>query len=688
MASSGSFQTNKYGGVRGLQFNWWVSSQDISGNYTDIGWNFVGYGSNSSTWYYTKNGYLNINGSRVFTQTDYKHKLSVGSVLASGSTRIYHNSDGSKSFSADGGATIYNYGTYQTGSGSWSLPTIPRASSITSSANYTKGDAVTVTISRASGNFTHTVQFLIGSTVVKQITGVGTSTTWTPTQAEVTQMLSLGTGSTIRVYTYNGNTHIGTATKGGTAYNPTSSSISNDFSFKIGSSTKFIISRSKNYYTHSLEISVLGKLIRTITGVSTETTWMPNSTELNAIYDTMKNTPKAELSVKCITYSRGAQIGTTTKKGNIEILSTNNVPTFSGWSYQNANTISNNVLGTNQVMLQGYNSVVITCNAAVAKNKASIAKYQAIVNGSVYETTDTTNRKITIPNLNLNGGVLFQVRAVDSRGFMTTVERTLTFIAYSKPTLPTINLKRKNNYEEETSMYLSGSISLAKYNNVNKNSVKAFKYRYKDTDGGSFSNWVNIITCKDPNTSQSYRYNSSNGTITLNETIIGNFKTGSTYQFEIVIQDNVKEEIFKATLTNGIPLLAYRKKKLGVNCIPDKNGKDGLYLNGKYVSYEESIYDNSSGNTGTVALESSISKSAYIIIEFKAGNFVNSVRIDNPLNKKVSLIVLDASTGTLYAKNVTIKDMTITVDSYTKVVLNSSKTSSNDIKIIKVIKGN
>lgn len=688
MASNGSFTTNAYAGIRSITFNWWVVSQDISGNFTDIGWNFTGSGSHANSWYYVLNGYLNINGSRVYTQNSTKVQLYVGTVLASGTTRIYHNSDGSKSFGADGGGTIYNYGTYQRGSGSWSLPTIPRASSITSSADYTKGDAVTVTVSRASGNFTHTIEFVVDSQVIKTITGVGTSCTWTPTKSELETMLKKGTGSVIRCYTYNGGTHIGTSTKSGTASNPTSSTITNDFSFTVGGSTKFEIDRKKNYYSHSLEISVADKLIKTISNVGTEVNWTPSNSELTAIYNAMGGTAKDTISVKCITYARGATIGNTTKTGDIVISSTNNNPTFSGWSYQNNNTISNTVLGTNQVVLQNYNSIVITCNQATAKNQASIIKYQAIVNGNTYETTDLTNRKITIPNLNLSGDVVIQVRAVDSRSFMTTVEKHLTFIPYTKPTLDTINLKRRNNYDEETTMELAGAISLINYNGSSKNKVKTFKYRYKDVEGSSYSNWIDITKSTIPNTSEKYSYNSSTGKFTLGEVEIGNFKTGSTYLFEFIIEDNVSSTPVATNLKNGIPLLSYRKKKLGVNCIPDKNGKDGLYLNGNYVSYESTIFDNSSGSTGNIVPDTSIKDSEYIIIEFKANDILNSIRIDNPLNKAAALMVVDASTGTLYVKNVSIKEKEITVTSYSKVILNSSKTSSNDIKIIKVLKGN
>ena len=58
---------------------------------------------------------------------------------------------------------------YQDNDANMVCSTIPRASSITSSADFTKGDAVTVSISRASTNFTHTVQFLVGGTVIKEI---------------------------------------------------------------------------------------------------------------------------------------------------------------------------------------------------------------------------------------------------------------------------------------------------------------------------------------------------------------------------------------------------------------------------------------------------------------------------------------------------------------------------------------
>lgn len=198
MATSGSFETGKYGGVRGLYFSWWVNSQSISRNYTDIGWNFVGSGS-GSTWYYTLNGYLNINGGRVWTQGSSKIQLSSGTVVASGTTRIYHNNDGTKRFSADGGATIYNYGTWQTGSGSWDLPTIPRQANVTGASDFTDEQNPTITFNNAGG-FRINARLEFGGTSISRdnIPNTG-SYTFSLTDAERNLLRSKCTGNSMTV---------------------------------------------------------------------------------------------------------------------------------------------------------------------------------------------------------------------------------------------------------------------------------------------------------------------------------------------------------------------------------------------------------------------------------------------------------------------------------------------------------
>ncbi len=685
------------GSYRGFEvYTDWSSSINIAGNYSDVTANHYLYMPKGWSLYIgTRSNTCTCNESKSFTSPSISNDGGSAKTIHLGTTthRVYHNADGTKTINL---TTVFNMkatisGTYVgsiTASGNITLDTIPRASSITSSGDYTKGDSVTVTLSRASTEFSHTVQFLIGSEVVKEITGVGTSATWTPTKSEVETLLSKGTNSTIRLYTYSGGTHIGTDTKAGTASNPTSSTISNDFSFVVGNKTSFNINRNKNYYTHSLEISVAGNLIKTISDVGTSTEWTPSTSELTAIYNAMSNTAKSTISVKCITYSRGANIGNTTKTGNITINETGNTPTFNNWSYVNNNSISNSVLGTNQVALQNHNSIVVTCNEAVAKHEASIAKYQVIVNNAIYETTNLTSRQITIPNLNLSGEISFQVRAIDTRGFITTVTKVITFIAYEEPKIPEISLERRNNYDEQSSLKLSGTISLIRYNNQSKNAIDVFKYRYKESGASNYNQWVDILTSTIPETAQKFHYDSLTGNFNLDEVEIGNFDKKKTYQFEFVIKDKVTELTFEGLLINGLPLMALRIRKVGINCVPDSNGKDGLYINGNFVPYESIIYDSSNGETGNITLNESLEDSEYIVIEYKANNIFGSIRVSNPVNKKISLVIMDPSTSTIYSKNITVNEESINVNSYLRAVIGGSNSNNNDISIMKVIKGN
>lgn len=164
MATSGSFQTSGYSDSAGSPdyciFSWSVSSQSIEGNYSVISWSLTVGGGTNSYWYNTiKERYVTVND---YTQTSAdKTTVYNGTVLFSGSTTIYHNADGNKSFSASAGAAFEWYGAYNSkGSGSWSLPQIPRATTPTLSAtSVTMGNSVTITLSPVSSGFKHKLRY-------------------------------------------------------------------------------------------------------------------------------------------------------------------------------------------------------------------------------------------------------------------------------------------------------------------------------------------------------------------------------------------------------------------------------------------------------------------------------------------------------------------------------------------------
>ena len=212
MASSGSITTGTKEG-RSVTLSWTLSSQDIANNTSTIAWTLKGSGSGSG-WVMSGGFKAVINGTTVYsTSTDNRIQLYNGTIVASGSLKISHNADGTKSFKLSCEAGVYSYAVNVSASGTHTLNTIPRASSV-SATSVNMGSATTISISRASSSFTHTLTYSFGSatgTITTKTTS--TSVSWTPALALANQIPSTTSGTcTITCDTYNGSTKIGTKT--------------------------------------------------------------------------------------------------------------------------------------------------------------------------------------------------------------------------------------------------------------------------------------------------------------------------------------------------------------------------------------------------------------------------------------------------------------------------------------------
>lgn len=135
--------------------------------------------------------------------------------LASGTTTVGHNSDGSKTVYCEGKYIANSTANYlpnsSTCGGNLTLFTIPRASSFSSITGNTIGGSQTINIDRKSSSFTHNLWYRIGSgSWVSIATGVGTSKTWTLPKSlnnQIPNATSLTLTYLLR--TYNGGTQIG-----------------------------------------------------------------------------------------------------------------------------------------------------------------------------------------------------------------------------------------------------------------------------------------------------------------------------------------------------------------------------------------------------------------------------------------------------------------------------------------------
>lgn len=210
MASSGSITTNEVEG-RSLTLSWTLSSQSVEKNTSTISWTLKGSGSAGG---YVMSGAFKavINGVTVYT-SEPRIELRNTTTVASGTATIAHNSDGTKSFSLSCEAGIYTYAVSATASGTHTLTTIPRASTI-SATNANMGSASTITITRASSSFTHTLTYSFGNatgTIATKTTS--TSVSWTPTLTLANQIPNAVSGKcTITCKTYSGTTEVGSKT--------------------------------------------------------------------------------------------------------------------------------------------------------------------------------------------------------------------------------------------------------------------------------------------------------------------------------------------------------------------------------------------------------------------------------------------------------------------------------------------
>ena len=219
MALNGSVSTNEIEG-RSVTLQW-TASQSITTNSSVINWQVVATGSYAYG-VAVREITAKINGNQVYHTDNYGSRVSAGTVIASGSVTLSHNSDGTKTFTGYIGAAIYYQYTINTeNTSTFTLDTIARASTVSiSGSSFYLGDTVNITISSASSSFNHTISYSWGTlkgTIASGKTGSTSLTVQWNTSNLLSSMASMIPNETtgyggIECKTYNGNSLIGTKT--------------------------------------------------------------------------------------------------------------------------------------------------------------------------------------------------------------------------------------------------------------------------------------------------------------------------------------------------------------------------------------------------------------------------------------------------------------------------------------------
>jgi Siphovirus protein of unknown function (DUF859) len=661
LALSGSFGSN-------INEHWriqcdWTASQSISGNYSNVTMKTYWISKSQYGTTYTsdtKSGSATINGSSGSFSFSAKLSGTEKKLVNTRTVRVNHNSDGSKSISLSAYLDIEltlkstYYGRIST-SESVTLNDIPRASSISSGANFTAGSNLAISVSRANGGFTHVARVYVnGVNVYTTPSGskFGTSVTASINHTEVFNQLGGSATKAVRVEvdTYSGSTLVGKTgdsgmppDKTGTVTAPSASKASINGTIGGDGSTVYFdqtisvsISRAISGFTHTVRFKDgnSGAIIKEFTGVGTSVSWTPNATEQAQIYNKIPTSNELDGQIDVYTYYSGKLVRSMTDKDiNYRIRNAN--PTFGtgNISYEDANATTKALTGDMSFIIQNYSTLRVKLNSlATAKLGASIVRYDINVGGKPDSLTAVGYKDMG--TINASADTPLKVEAVDSRGNRTSATLNVKMIPYAPP-VAIVSAKRNNNFEDTTVVKVSGTISPITVGATQKNKLKTGTYTYKITTASTYPTAISLGTMP---TTASFSF--ADKTLTLNNL--------SSYHVQIAISDQLSTTTVTKTVSTGQPIVFIDsdKKSMGVNRFP--LGSNMLEVQGGMLLENNGFTDftissTSAGRDPILSLKSTTGTWALLNDDSDSSSF--QMRYNN-----TAMFTLNKNNGTMYTK--------------------------------------
>ena len=566
MALSGSFQNlpvNNFG-----LYCTWSATQSITGNYSDVTLNVylkyytleVGSRSDST---------ISINGTtETYTApaiTDYssgQHTV----LLKSKTVRVNHNADGTKS-----GVALSAYwrfsGTYSgqsissiTASTTITLDTIDRTAptvSLSTSSITASGVTISATSSATADIWQYSIdngstwtQFstTAGPSASKAITGLSPNTTYyikVKARKKSNQVYGTSSAATVK-------------TLGGAVVNSVNQVTADAATVSI----KLNVTVYDASYSYTLELKNGSTSILSVGGLTWSKGTADRTVTLTAANRTTLLTAMASLksftgTFAVTTYSGSTQIGSVSSKtATVTTTAANSGPTLSGFTYADSYATTTAITGNDQLFIQSYSKLTVTPGTATPKNQATIANYTATCNG--VSVSNTTGDALTVGTVSKSGTVAVVLTITDSRGYTASVTQNITVLAYTKPKVNSLTLRRTNDIEAEMQLVFNGSISAITVDSVQKNSLKYVRYRYKATSASSYSSYVSILSA----------VTQSGTSFSYSNLELRSLAADQSWDVHIQIRDQLDSlsslDLYYV-IPQGTPLVALRKQNVGIN---------------------------------------------------------------------------------------------------------------------------
>lgn len=302
------------------------------------------------------------------------------------------------------------------------------------------------------------------------------------------------------------------------------------------------------------------------------------------LYQKVITRNKAEIRIRC-----GTTIGESQKEHSVSGMMSveNSNPAFSTYSYGDADTSTQAILGNTSYMPSGYGEMqahISVANQAVAQNYAQIISYVATVYNSsnvlmVSKTVDFKSDEqvdISFGNFKTADTYTININAVDSRGNISSViTRTFYVLDYHIPQVSVVG-ERQNGYEADTTFIIKASYSKLLINDVSKNNSFNIKYRYAiagqplPDDYTTISSILTDTSVTDTVDTDEYK----------TATIMVNISSSNSFNFEFVSTDKLNNPtVTKVSIGQGIPLMAQMEDgHVTVGCVPDFDNESLLQV--------------------------------------------------------------------------------------------------------------
>lgn len=555
-----TFTSNSYEG-RYLQLTI-TESVDVIGNSSTLTWTLKSVGG-SVNYYSVAATTVKINGTTVYSKgatswDSYEFPAAKGTV--SGTIKVAHNSDGSKTDVEVVFNTRVYYSTVASYGGTIDLTKIDRSAptvSLSTSSVTASSVIITATSNATADIWDYSIDN--GSTWTRMSTTAGTSVSKTITG------LSPNTTYNIKVRArrqYNQVYGTSSAKSIKTLGNSLLNSV-NTFTVDVASPVLTMNWTVYAAYTHTLVIKEGNTTVLTITGLTCSTGTNNKTVTLTAAQRTtilqyMSSKQSFEATFYLTTYSGTTQIGSTVSKtATIQTTSGTSAPTFSGFTHKDSDksgTLA--ITGNDQIYIKGYSSLQIVIGTKSAKNEAYISSYKVTVGSDSKSFTTTT---IEYGTIGVSGeNITLKVEVIDSRGYSTAITKNITVIDYEDISITDYTIRRKNEVEATVQLAFSGDIAPITIDGEAQNGVVSAKFRYAP-NGGSWSGWSNLTVAE---TTRNFEY----ATLALsNSSGVLEFNPNSQYTIDIKITDRLSSDTMTIILNKGTPLVAFRAKKVGIN---------------------------------------------------------------------------------------------------------------------------